>query len=419
MDEAGLPSYLLPMNDRSPLYDLCIVGAGPVGSSLALLAAQAGYKTVLIDGRDASAPAKRDPRTFAVVRGSWNLLQKIGVADALASISQPLLGLEAVDGGTHWFGEPYTVFDADDLGDGKPIGQMVPAGKLQAELDAATAARDGLTVLRGVWFETLTAEPALAKITLADGTEITARLLAACDGVKSPVRTAAGIGVETRTYGKSVFAADVQLENEHNGVARQLFTPEGPFATLPLPGNRANLAWYMKEGAAEALAQFEPERIDAELNERFADFAGPMELIGDPLTYPLHMVLAQSMYADRVALVGDAARRINPLAGQGLNLGFKDVAALIEAMSNARSVGLDIGSHQTLKAYSVARRFDANATALFIDGVDRVFSNDNPILKPLRGAALEISRRLPPLRRALTRQASAATQNLPSTMRDR
>ena len=174
------------------------------------------------------------------------------------------------------------------------------------------------------------------------------------------MRAAAGINVEGRAYGKSVFAANVHLERPHEGIARQLFTPEGPFATLPLTGNRANLAWYMKTGAAEALAKLDPAAIEAELNHRFADFAGKMTLESAPFAYPLHMKIAEKLIAGRIALVGDAARRINPLAGQGLNLGFKDVGALIEILCDARHEGLDIGSAPVLQRYQQWRRFDSN-----------------------------------------------------------
>ena len=225
------------------------------------------------------------------------------------------------------------------------------------------------------------------------------------------------IKTEGRAYGRSVFAANVRLETPHNGIARQLFTPEGPFATLPMKGDRANLAWYMKTEAAKVLAALPADQINAELNARFAAFAGKMILDGPAGSYPLILQIAESMIGPRTALLGDAARRINPLAGQGLNLGFKDVGALIDIISDARRVGLDPGADTVLISYQNWRRFDANTTALFIDVVDRIFSNDSTVLKPLRGLALTLANRVPPLRRAMTRQASAEQSSLPSLMR--
>ncbi len=399
--------------------DIAIVGAGPAGSSLALLMAQQGFQTVLIDARDPKAAARPDGRNFAIVRGSWRLLQAAGVADALIDDAQPLRGLEAVDGGTHIFDAPHALFtdkDLDDSEDG-PLGFMVEAPRLQAALDAAVAGQSELTVLAPALFDTYRVDGGQARIGLQDGRDLSAGLLVGCDGVQSPVRRAAGIETEGRDYGVSVLAANVRLSRAHDGVARQLFTPEGPFATLPLTGDRANLAWYMKRGAAEALAALPRADIEAELNARFEDFAGRMEIIGDPYAYPLTLQIAERMAGVRAALVGDAARRINPLAGQGLNLGFKDVAALVEVATDARAVGLDVGAPATLERYESWRRFDAAATALALDGVERLFSNDNDLLKPLRGLALTVANRVPPVRRALARQASADQPSLPKLMR--
>ncbi len=410
------------MTDSAPnldtKFDLAIVGAGPAGASLAILAAKAGFSVCLIDARDNKASTRRDTRTFAVVAGSWRMLGRAGVHDALADKIEPLNGLEAVDGGKHYFGAPSVFFDLTDLDadSDEPLGQMVPAQALQAALDEQLAKSDNLTWLKNAWLSDIETTGATATISTRSGHKVTAGLVAACDGVNSPVRNALNIPTVGRPYGQSVFAADVRLEIPHNGIARQLFTPEGPFATLPMPDNCANLAWYMKTGAAEALAKFPVEKIEAQLNERFGDFAGPMKIIGPPLAYPLHLQLAERMIGPRTALVGDAAHRINPLAGQGLNLGFKDVAALIEVMEDSQRVGLDPGAETSLKSYEEWRRIDTNATALFMDAVDRLFTNDNPVLKPIRSLALTAANTLTPIRRAMAKQASADQATLPRLM---
>ncbi|MEQ3651556.1 FAD-dependent monooxygenase [Hyphomonas sp.] len=405
-------------SDRT--YDLAIVGAGPVGTTLAILAANRGFSVILIDARDPDAVLRQDTRTFAIVRGSWRLLGAAGVTEALCGLTEPLNGLEAIDGGTHWFGAPGVLFGNEDLPDdpdGQPLGQMVPAAALQARLDEACGKTDGIDWVRGQLFEAMVTGPAGATLTLSGGSRIETRLVAACDGMKSSVRAAAGITTEGHDYNQSVFAANVKLARPHGGIARQLFTPEGPFATLPMPDNRANLAWYMKRGAAEAMAAMSVEDINAELNARFAEFAGPMEIDGLYSAYPLVMQLATRMVGARTALLGDAAHRINPLAGQGLNLGFKDVGALIDVMCEARDVGLDPGSDVSLERYEKWRRFDATAAAMFMDGIDRAFTNDSNFLKPLRGLALTLAQRVAPLRQALARQASADQEHLPSLMR--
>ena len=430
LDVQALASYLKDMTtadtsqdpSASPasgnIADLAIVGAGPTGATLAIAAAQAGFSVCLIDARDPDIE-RPDGRNFAIVRGSWRLLTGCSVTGPLLEHAQPLNGLEATDGGRHWFGAPSALFtDADlpDDADGTPLGYMIEAPRLQAALDAALAAEPNIEWHRNASFSGLDVEAGHIALELANGQVRYARLLAGCDGVNSPVRTAAGITVEGREYGKSVFAANVTLSRPHHGIARQLFTPEGPFATLPLTGDRANLAWYMKTGAAETLAASGKDGIEAELNARFSGFAGKMQLDGPAISYPLELKIADSMVAPRIALVGDAARRINPLAGQGLNLGFKDVAALVEVLEDGRHAGLDIGALTVLDNYQQWRRFDANATALGLDAIDRIFSNDSALLKPLRGAGLAIASRVPFVRKTLAGQASAQQAHLPKRM---
>ncbi|WP_084396357.1 FAD-dependent oxidoreductase [Henriciella aquimarina] len=402
--------------------EIVIVGAGPTGASLALALAQAGFETVLLDARDLTATPPQDTRNFAIVTGSWRLLDAVGITPALEGETQPLHGLEAVDGGTHWFGAPRVLFGDEDVperGEGETLGHMVEAPKLQAALDSAIKATGKLTHLSPVRFAGYETQPGKVIVRLEDGETISARLLIGADGVNSPVRTAAGIPTEGRDYGKSVFAANVTLSQPHGGVARQLFTPEGPFATLPLKGDRANLAWYMKRGAPEAMAKLPAEEVEAELNHRFAHFAGEMKIDGPMGSYPLILKIAERLIDDRVALVGDAVRRINPLAGQGLNQGFRDVGALYDAIIEADRAGLDIGSPQTLSAYQVSRRFGANSAALAMDGIDRLFSNDAALTKPVRGLGLMLADRIPPVRRALAGVASASGHGLPSLMQPR
>ena len=407
----------MPASPRS-VYDIAIIGAGPTGATLALAAAQTGFSVLLVDGRDPEK-MRADGRNFAIVRGSWRLLAGCGATEGLLEHAQPLNGLEASDGGTHWFGAPSALFTAEDLpedADGTPLGFMIEAPRLQGALDAKLAGEPNIDWRQKAVFTGYEREAGRVAVSLADGEVNSARLLVGCDGVHSPVRQAAGITVEGRSYGKSVFAANVALSRPHDGIARQLFTPEGPFATLPLAGDRANLAWYMKSGAAEVLAGLSAGEIEAELNGRFADFAGEMRLEGKAVSYPLELKIANAMVGPRVALVGDAARRINPLAGQGLNLGFKDVAALVEVLEDGRHKGLDIGALNVLEAYQDWRRFDANATALGLDAIDRIFSNDHAVLKPLRAAGLVLADKAGFVRRALARQASAQQDSLPRRM---
>ena len=403
------------------LFDVAIVGAGPTGACLALGLAQAGLDVAVIDARDPVATPPEDGRNFAIVTGSWRLLTSIGVASKLAGTSQPLNGLEATDGGTHYFGQPSVLFTKDDLESvdpDEPLGHMTMAEPLQAALDTAMKAESGIHWLAPARFEAVDVRAGRADIRLESGKILQTRLLVGADGMNSPVRQAAGISTEGRDYGKSVFTANVALSAPHKGIARQLFTPEGPFATLPLVGDRANLAWYMKRGAAETLAKKPTKDAEAELNQRFADFAGEMKIEGKAGSYPLILQLAAAITAPRIALIGDAARRVNPLAGQGLNQGFRDVAALIEIAQGMLRVGGEIGSPQMLEDYSTARNFDGAGTALALDAIDRLFSNDSMLTKPLRTLGLVAASKFSPLRRFLAKKPSATEAGVAGPMSD-
>jgi len=322
---------------------------------------------------------------------------------------------------THMFGQPSVLFMKDDIESAdpdEPLGQMVMAEPLQAALDDAMTSEARIQHFSSERFVSAQPHAGSVSITLESGKQIETRLLVGADGMNSPVREAAGIATEGRDYEKSVFTANVHLSVPHEGIARQLFTPEGPFATLPLVGDRANLAWYMKRGAAETLAQQPIDDIEAELNARFADFAGEMKLDGKPGSYPLILQLATDITAPRTLIIGDAARRVNPLAGQGLNQGFRDVGALMEIVEDTLRVGGEIGSPQMLEAYSQARRFDGAGTALALDAIDRLFSNDSMLTKPVRSLGLLMASKFSPLRRLMARKASATEDGVSRPMAD-
>lgn len=419
MDAAHRVSYLNLMSDQ--IYDVAIIGAGPTGAALALGLAQAGLQVAVIDTRDPTAALQADGRNYAIVTGSWRMLRKLGVTPSLEATSQPLRGLEAVDGGTHFFGQPSALFTQDDLDSAdpdEPLGQMVMAEPLQTALDQAMDDDKQIDRIAPDFFESQAPAPGYVSVDLRSGRTIKARLLVGSDGMNSPVRQSLGIATEGRDYNKSVFTANVTLSRPHDGIARQLFTPEGPFATLPLKGDRANLAWYMQRGAAETLAALPKKQAEAELNARFAEFAGEMTIEGKAGAYPLILQLATEMTGPRTALVGDAARRVNPLAGQGLNQGFRDVAALIEIAEQTLRLGGEIGSPQMLEAYSQARRFDGTGTALTLDAIDRLFSNDATLTKPIRTLGLLAASKIPPLRRFLARKASATEDGVAGPMSD-
>lgn len=396
--------------------DLVIIGAGPAGGVLALTAAQAGFRVTLVDSGAGPDKSFKDTRNYAIVLGSWRLLSGLGLGRKLDPVSEALHGLQAEDGTG---GSGHVLFADEDLKlseDDETLGRMIEAETLTAVISDAVAAQDGIRLVSPARYRSHTADASGVTVRIEGADDIRAPLLVGCDGVESRVREAAGIRTIGWDYDQAVFAANVELDAPHGGIARQWFTPEGPFATLPLQGQRANLAWYMRRRSAEALAELSNEQIEAELNHRFAHLAGTMRLEGDHLTYPLKLKVAEKLTGERVAIVGDAARRISPIAGQGLNSGLKDAAALVEVMEEARAAGLDWGSPVFLEKYERWRRFDSVGVALAMDAMSRGFGGRNPLLRPMRSMALNLADRLSPLRRWLVGQASANQPDLPKRM---
>ena len=404
---------------RSDAYDLVIIGGGVAGSVMALLAAREGFETALID---AAPPGLKhtDPRNYAIVRGSWRLLKSLGLTDSLGKDTTELHGLEAEDGGRHLFGTPSTLFADSDLEPdptGEPLGHMVRAAAIEALARKAVRKQAGLTLLAPKAFRASRIEGERVHVTLESGETLESPLLVGADGLNSPVREAAGIRTIGWEYDQAVITMDVELSRAHHGIARQRFLADGPFALLPLSGYRANLAWYMPRKAAEALARLPRRQVEAELNSRHSGWAGPMKALSDPLTYPLQFRVAETMISERTALLGDAVRRLSPIAGQGLNSGLKDAAALIEVMEEARSVGLDWGRAEFLEKYQRWRRADSVGVALAMDAMTRGFRLRGPLAMPLRSAALSVANSIDHLRRLLAKQASSDLDYLPRRMR--
>jgi 2-octaprenyl-6-methoxyphenol hydroxylase len=246
-----------------------------------------------------------------------------------------------------------------------------------------------------------------------------ARLLVGCDGRESRVAARAGIGRVGWDYGQTSLVCAIAHAEPHHGVAHQFFMPEGPLAILPLPGNRSSIVWTEARDRAETIAALPDAEYLALVRPRFGDLYGEIALEGARYSYPLGLSLATRFAAERVALVGDAAHGIHPLAGQGLNLGLRDVAALAETLVAARRRGQDIGASDVLGAYERWRRFDASMLAAATDGINRLFSNDNPLLRLGRDLGLGLVNRLPALRRGLIREAAGLTGDLPRLLQGR
>jgi 2-octaprenyl-6-methoxyphenol hydroxylase len=258
-----------------------------------------------------------------------------------------------------------------------------------------------------------------ARITLASGRSLSGRVLAGCDGRTSGTAERAGIRRTGWGYGQTALVAAVAHDVPHHGIAHQYFMPEGPLAILPLPGNFSSVVWAETAANAAAIQALPDAGYLAALRPRFGDFLGQITLAGDRFTYPLSLSLANSFVVPRLALAGDAAHGVHPLAGQGLNLGLRDVAALAEVLILAQRRGEDIGAIDVLERYQQWRRFDTTTLAMGMDTVNRLFSNDNPILRAGRDLGLGLVNAVPALRRAFIRQAAGLTGDLPRLLEGR
>jgi len=399
--------------------DILIVGGGLTGPILALALAQSGHSVTVIDALSEKIRknAGFDGRSYAVALTSQRLLNGIGVWQAIAGNSQPILEIKVSDGRAGEGPSPFFMhFDHAEIEEG-PMGHMVQDRHLRRALLDAMAATDGITHLSG---ETVTAQTALpggVSVQLASGRSLTGALLVGADGRGSGTARRGGIKRTGWPYGQTALVCAIAHEKAHHGIAHQFFMPPGPLAILPLPGNVSSIVWSEQtETAAAFHALPDPEYLTM-LRPRFGDFLGEISLAGKRFTYPLSLSLAERLVADRVALVGDAAHGMHPIAGQGLNAGMRDIAALAEVITDATRRGEDPGSSAVLSRYEQWRRFDNTALALATDSFNRLFSNDNTLARGLRDLGMGLVNRMPGLRRRFIREAAGLTGDLPRLMR--
>lgn len=399
-----------------PDTDILIAGGGLNGPALALALAQGGLRVTVIDARPAPARAEAgfDGRSYALAIASRRLLSMIGIWQRVGDLAQPIHRIKASDGLAGQGPAPFFLtFDAAEIEEG-PMGFLLEDRHLYGVFLAAMAEQRNITLLSG---ETVTDQSVSANsvtVTLASGQTLSARLLIGCDGRGSGTATRAGIRRVGWGYGQTALVTAIRHEKDHEGTAHQFFMPEGPLAILPLKGgHHSSIVWSETEENAARIHALPDDQYLAALRPRFGDFLGEIGLAGDRFTYPLSLSLAERFIAPRVALVGDAAHGVHPIAGQGLNLGLRDVAALAQVLIEAARRGEDIGSQTTLEAYQRWRRFDSTALALGMDTVNRLFSNDNPVMRAGRDIGLGIVNALPGLRRRFIRQAAGLQGDLP------
>jgi 2-octaprenyl-6-methoxyphenol hydroxylase len=396
--------------------DIVIAGGGTAGltAALAIAASAPALKVEVVDAAGAGAPA--DERASAIAAAARRMLMQLGVWEAIAAEAQPILSMEITDSRTNDAVRPiFLTFDGA-VEAGEPFAHMVPNEPLKAALAAAaTAAGVVLTAPDGV--QGFTAEEGHVEVELASGARRRARLLVAADGIRSRLRALAGIRTIEWSYPQAAIVANVRHERPHQGVAVEHFLPGGPFAMLPLTGNRSSLVWTERRADAERLMAADEATFLVELERRFGHRLGEIALAGGRRAYPLGLILVRDFVRPRFALLGDAAHGIHPIAGQGLNLGFRDAAALAETVVEAARLGLDIGALDVLRRYERWRRYDTWQMGMTTDLLNRLFSNDLTPLRMARSFGLGLVDRMPRLKRFFIGEAAGLGGELPRLLR--
>ena len=390
--------------------ELVVVGGGLVGLALATACAGAGLDVTIIDREDPVRAVGEafDGRTSAIAFGSQRILAAIGLWEAIAGEAEPIREIRVADGASPFF----LHYDHGELGP-DPLGYIVENRVLRRALFARARTLPTLRHLAPAGAAICARGPGGVTVTLDDGRVVRGALLAAADGGLSPLRRAAGIRTVEWSYPQTAIVCTVWHERPHLGIAVEHFLPAGPFAILPMTGDRSSIVWTERAALVPRLMALDAAAFHGELARRFGDFLGRLEVVGPRWSYPLSLMHAARYSAERLALVGDAAHVIHPIAGQGLNLGLRDVAVLAELIVDARRIGLDIGNGEMLARYERWRRFDNTALAAVTDGLNRLFSNTVPPLVWARDTGLAIVNRLPPLRRFFMRHAMGLVGELP------
>lgn len=421
----------MPLQNEHEEVDVLIVGGGMVGLTTAAALGGAGLEVLVVDRSPPphqTAPAF-DGRASAIAYGSRLVLEGIGVWSRMAAEAEPILDIRVSDGDASFF----LHYDHRDLGEA-PLGHMVENRVTRRALHDHVSGL-GTVRLRAPGSVTgLDRAGSRARALLDDGTRVAASIVIAAEGKRSPTRTAAGIRVTEWTYPQTGIVCTVAHEEPHRGIAHERFLPAGPFAILPITDasepdsdavatpelpwrHRSSLVWTERSVIAPRILELERAAFDEELRRRFGDFLGPVRSVGPRWSYPLSVLIAERYVDHRLALIGDAAHAIHPIAGQGLNLGLRDVAALAEVLVDAARVGLDIGDLSVLERYQRWRRFDTMTLTMVTDGLNRLFSNDIAPVRLVRDLGLAAVNRMPPLKRLLMRHAMGTLGELPRLAR--
>jgi 2-octaprenyl-6-methoxyphenol hydroxylase len=404
-------------NSSHPRADVIIGGAGFAGLALAIALRQGlgdPFVVAVIDPTLAQ-PQSKDPRASAIAAAARRLFEAIEVWDAVAPNAQPILDMVVTDSKLDDAVRPtFLTFDGE-VEEGEPFAHMVENRHLVDAL-VAKAKELGVELRPGAVAGFENADGAV-DVALADGAGMSARLLVGADGARSLIRERAGIATHGWNYDQSAIVTTVAHERDHDGRAEEHFLPAGPFAILPLTGKRCSIVWTETARDAERIVALPDNDFHDELEKRFGLQLGELKVIGPRRAFPLALFTARTFIGERLVLVGDAAHIIHPIAGQGLNMGLRDVAALAEAIADAARLGLDPGGPDVLERYQRWRRFDTMTMSIATDGLNRLFSNHSDVLRLARDIGLGLVERMPALKRMFIREAAGFTGDVPKLLK--
>lgn len=395
--------------------DTVICGGGMVGLALAVALARAGLRMVMVE--KTSMPSQLEPRfdgrVSAIAEGSRRILDAIGAWEYMAGQAEPIQDIRVSDGATPIFLQ----FDHRDIGD-TPFGYIVENRYIRYALQRAAEQLPTLTLIDNATFEHFERDAGGVTVYIKNHEPLRCSLLIGADGKRSIIREHAGIGATEWSYGQTAIVSTILHELPHHGLAQERFLPAGPFAVLPMTGHRSSLVWVEPDDRVSLYLDLPEEDFVQEIRERVGDYLGRIQTSGGRFRYPLGLMHAKTYVSHRLALIGDAAHAIHPIAGQGVNLGFRDVAALAELLVERFQLGLDIGAADVLAHYQCWRRFD-NVTMLAVtDGLNRLFSNQLPPVKLARDMGLWAVSKIPPLKRFFMRDAMGITGDVPKMVKE-
>jgi len=402
------------MAKKNQIRDVLIIGGGLSGGTLAAALALGGLRVAVVDR---AVPAQGldacfDGRAFAIALSSQRLFAGAGLWEDMKAGAEPIADIRVSDG-------PSTLFlhyDHNDIGD-EPFGYMVEARAMRQAIESGLEGSPEITRFAPAEIKSLERTSAGVEARLNDGQTVRARLCVAADGRGSRTRIEAGIELTKWDYGQTAIVCTVKHQKPHQGIAHERFLPAGPFAILPLSGNRSNIVWTERGELAPQILALDDDAFMAELGRRFGDFLGPLTLASPRFAHPLSLQYAERSVDLRLALVGDASHGMHPIAGQGLNMGLRDVAAIAEVLTDAHRLGLDIGSGSVLENYERWRRFDNTLMLAMTDGLNRLFSNAIPPVTLARDLGLAVVNSLPPLKKVFMQHAMGLAGELPRLMR--